>query len=138
MVAAMKKPLFFNRFAVATSQDSDKDEITSVIQEIKLLLNTRSFHRADDDFPANAIISYGLRDYIHLSPQSRIDAQILANNIKECITHFEPRLHVQSVVVDTPRTSREIIRAVISGNVTRRDFTLAPISFPVEVGNHAK
>jgi type VI secretion system lysozyme-like protein len=112
------------------------DEVASVIREVTMLLNTRS------PLPATAflrakrrtVLSYGLPDFIHFSPRSRVDAQLLAKQIRESVSAYEPRLRVDLVTVEAPRPCRDLITAVISGVVHRRDKSQVGVTFPVQVG----
>lgn len=131
--------LLFHRFggrmnAANSSEFAAFDEVDSVISEVTLLLNTRSTFSTNIGTPRRTVLDYGLADFSHYSPGSRQDAQLLANLIRETVIAYEPRLVVDSVTVDTPRSSRDCLLALISGYVRKRDHSIVPVRFPVSVG----
>lgn len=135
------KGIFFYRFVgpsttLAGSQCSLSSTAASVIAEVTLLLNTRA---AVDSTHLNeglrrCVLGYGLEDFIHLSPQSKQDAQVLADAISKSISAHEPRLHLESVIVETPRPSRDAVTALITGYVARSENHKEPVTFSVLVG----
>jgi type VI secretion system lysozyme-like protein len=111
------------------------DDVESVIEEVMQLLNTRSPFSASTctALIRRSVIDYGLVDFVHLSPLNRQDVQQLAHFVRDAIVAHEPRLHVDKVVIETPRPNRDMLRAVVSGQVRKRDRSLVPVSFPVQV-----
>jgi type VI secretion system lysozyme-like protein len=132
--------LFFDRFnldGVQNEPDKNRDlELQSIIDEVTRLLNTKCA------FPEifisilgqRNILFYGLPDFVHLSPRSRADARLLAKYIVDCINHYEPRFIVNSVIVESPRAYRDVITAVISGVIKKKDKTSRTVNFPITVG----
>jgi len=111
------------------------DEVVSVIEEVMLILNTRSPLSASScaKLSRRSVLDYGLADFLHLSPLNRQDIQQLANYIRDAILAHEPRLQVDKVVIETPRPNRDALSAVVSGRVRKKDRTMVPVSFPVRV-----
>lgn len=122
------------------AEDEVIDDVGSVIREVTLLLNTRSPLSASDCavLPRRTVLEYGLTDFLHLSPVSMDDAKQLARFIREAIVAYEPRLQVDSIVIDTPRSCRDAVYAVISGQVRKRDLSIVPVYFPVQVAVAAR
>lgn len=142
--AGAKTELLFYRFGGRFGAANDVgfvvfDEVSSVVAEVTLLLNTRSPFSASQEpgLMRRTVLGYGLADFSHYSPSSRQDALFLANFIRQTVTAYEPRLVVDNVTVDTPRLSRDCLSATISGYVRKRDRSTVPISFPVTVGAQA-
>ncbi len=142
------RDLLFHRFdnAAQSSQlsgyveDEMVDDVASVVREVTLLLNTRSplSASASAALPRRTVLEYGLADFLHLSPVSMDDAKQLARFIREAIVAYEPRLQVDNVVIDTPRPCRDAVYAVISGQVRKRDLSIVPVHFPVQVAVAAR
>lgn len=134
------KALLFHRFSTPTALEreavGEPDEVSSVISEVTMLLNTRSPLPASSasKMMRRTVLEYGLVDFLHFSPSNRQDAQQLARLIRETVRAYEPRLCVDSVTVDAPRSCRDALSALISGFVRKRDSSLVPVSFPVKVG----
>lgn len=131
--------LLFYRFGGrVNAANSDKfaafNEVDSVIAEVTLLLNTRAPFSTNTGSSRGTVLEYGLADFSHYSPGSRQDAQLLANLIRETVIAYEPRLVVDSVTVDAPRSSRDSLSALICGHVRKRDHSMVPVRFPVSVG----
>lgn len=131
--------LLFYRFgggvkAARPDESGGFDEVASVVAEVTLLLNTRSPFSGVDETSRRTVLEYGLADFSHYSPGSRQDAQRLASRIRETLIAYEPRLVVDGVIVDAPRSSRDCLSALISGYVRKRDSSMVPVSFPVVVG----
>lgn len=131
----MKKALLFDRFQTgraALALDDDDLTVRSIEQEISRLLNTRS-PIAHSAHPERAtVIHYGLPDFLHLSPQALRDTQMLAGMLSQAISAFEPRIQLSEVIVESPRESRDGLRAQIKGRV-RMPSGHAVVSFPVQV-----
>ncbi len=136
------KDLFFYRFGGLSSRATDvkpslQDEVASVITEVTLLLNTRAPFDTEelDSGLRNCILGYGIQDFIHLSPRSKQDTKVLAQAISASIAAHEPRLYLESVVVESPRACRDSVSAVITGYVHKSGSNKKDlVSFPVLVG----
>lgn len=114
---------------------TDRD-VHSVKEAVRALLNTRSPFSASmcGELRRRTVIDYGLPDFIHLSPLSRIDSQYLARMVHSTIQSHEPRLTVNNVTVQTPRRSRDMVRVTIMGHVKGKDRQETMVSFSVDVG----
>lgn len=131
--------LLFYRFggrinAPSSDKSAAFDEVGSVVAEVTLLLNTRSPFSGGVGVSRRTVLEYGLADFSHYSPGSRQDAQLLAKLIRETVIAYEPRLVIDSVTVETPRSSRDCLSALISGYVRKRDRSIVSVTFPVSVG----
>jgi type VI secretion system lysozyme-like protein len=135
----MRKALLFDRFqsGIAESaqmQDEHDLRVRSIEQEISRLLNTRS-PVAHLSLPERTtVIHYGLPDFLHLSPQALRDTQTLAGMISKAICTFERRIELSEVIVESPRESRDGLRAEIKGYVRTANGQTA-VSFPVRVAS---
>jgi type VI secretion system lysozyme-like protein len=136
-----EKGIFFYRFVgpskkIAGSKCLLGSTAASVIAEVTLLLNTRAafdFNQLNEG-SRRCVLGYGLQDFIHLSPRSKQDAQVLADAIYKSISAHEPRLVLESVIVETPRPSRDAVTALITGYISRSENSQEPLTFSVVVG----
>jgi len=132
--------LFFDRFNTDSVQEEaseSKDlELQSIIHEVTRLLNTKCPlpERKIGILEQRNILHYGLPDFVHLSPRSRADSRLLAKYIVDCIAHYEPRFTVNSVVIESPRPYRDVITAVISGAIIKKNKSPYIVNFPISVG----
>lgn len=131
--------LLFYRFggnvdAADSDEFSEFDEVGSVVAEVTLLLNTRAPFSKNIGSQRMTVLEYGLADFSHYSPGSRQDAKLLEKLIRETVSAHEPRIVVDSVTVDTPRSSRDCLSVLISGYVRKGDYSMVPVRFPVSVG----
>lgn len=128
--------LLFHRFGLPVDLVEPCDEVISVIHEVTCLLNTRSSARASDfSTKDQTIVNYGLADFLHFSPLGRQDSQKLADLVYRTIRAFEPRLKLESVIVETPRPCRDLVCAIVTGQVRRRDESMVSVRFPVKVAS---
>lgn len=72
--------------------------LESVQTELSRLFNTRRGPRALTSPPS--ILDYGIADWTALQQQRSDDRRQLAREVREAITHFEPRLKLGEVQVD--------------------------------------
>jgi type VI secretion system lysozyme-like protein len=133
----MNKSLLFDRFHTVRAMSPkmrDHHELTvkSIEQEISRLLNTRSTIAFSDKPGRKTVIHYGLPDFLHLSPRALRDAQTLAGMISQVIRAFERRIDLSEVIIESPRESRDGLRAQIAGHV-RMPHGPVFVSFPVQV-----
>lgn len=132
--------LFFDRFHKDSTNDSnDKNsdvELSSVIKEINRLLNTKCARPEYllTEMTRRTVLHYGLPDFVHLSPKSRADARTLTKYIIDTIESHEPRLHVNTITVDSPRPYRDAITALISGFIEKEKSAKKSVNFPIYVG----
>lgn len=115
---------------------SNRDEVEWIIREVRRLLSTRSSLPVSEALRdrRRTVVDYGMSDFVHFSPRSRQDSRQLASLIQTTITAYEPRLRVMSVSVETPRSHRDAIFAIVKGHIERPDGSLAQVHFPVRVG----
>lgn len=95
-------PPLFERLAsseVDTVQVFDRQALLDSVQtELSRLFNTRRGSRALTSPPS--ILDYGIADWTTLQQQRSDDRRQLAREVREAITHFEPRLKLGEVQVD--------------------------------------
>lgn len=138
----MSKALLFDRFRMNGASpsrilDQDAHKAKSVEREITRLLNTRSPIDPCALPERRTIIHYGLPDFLHLSPQALRDTQTLAGMLSEAICAYEKRIELSEVTVESPRDTRDSLRAHIKGYV-RTDRGNAFVSFPVQIAGSSK
>ncbi len=134
--------MLFDRFVesegepAARQLDKTDRDVLSVRTAVHVLLNTRSPFSASacDELRRRTVIDYGLPDFVHLSPLSRLDSQYLARMVHNTIRWHEPRLLVYTVTVETPRPCRDVLRVKITGLVRGEDRQETMVSFSVDVG----
>jgi type VI secretion system lysozyme-like protein len=132
--------LLFNRFDFRsdTGRPRARDALStvaSVIHEVTSLLNSRSPFSSQvcAALSRRSVADYGLADFSHFSPLARQDAQCLANIIHDAISAHEPRLLLQDVVVESPRECRDVVHAVISGQILHGGKPMEMVNFKVRV-----
>lgn len=95
-------PPLFERLAVSevdTVQVFDRQGLLdSVHTELLRLFNTRRGQRPLTTPPS--ILDYGIADWTALQQQRSDDRRQLAREVREAITHFEPRLQLGEVQVN--------------------------------------
>jgi type VI secretion system lysozyme-related protein len=95
-------PPLFERLAsseVDTVQVFDRQALLDSVQtELLRLFNTRRGPRALTSPPS--ILDYGIADWTALQQQRSDDRRQLAREVREAITHFEPRLKLGEVQVN--------------------------------------
>jgi predicted component of type VI protein secretion system len=118
-----------------TFQVIEHNEVEDVIYAVQILLNTRSPFSLTvcKNLSRRTVIDYGLPDFLHLSPLSRVASYELARAVKETLAAHEPRLFVASVEVQLPRPCRDVFRVMISGNVKTLSGSYEKVSFPIDV-----
>lgn len=130
----------FDRFfgLKRNSADIESDAVATIIESVGRLLNTRSSCPASQSLstPRQTVLDYGLPDFIHLSPQSRTDAEFLSKIVANAIRWHEPRFVVDDVAIDVPRPRREIMRVRVFGRVVLAGAKERFASFSVEVGRN--
>ncbi|HUG10201.1 MAG TPA: hypothetical protein VMM36_04270 [Opitutaceae bacterium] len=109
--------------------------MNEVIEDVRRLLGTRCMRRIDaGTSKRRTVLDYGLPDYLHLSPTSRLDAIVLAGMVRNTIHSYVPAVIVEKVLIDLPRARRDEVRATISAKVLRRDGSSLPVTFPIHIG----
>lgn len=97
----MRAPLF-ERLASSEAEGAREfdrqDLLDSVHAELGRLFNTRRGPRTLTTPPS--VIDYGIADWSALQQQRSDDRRRLARDIREAITHFEPRLLLADVQVN--------------------------------------
>lgn len=135
---------FFDRFVspfdtlaseAVTRGGVKQNDVASVIDAVEILLNTRSpFSLAVcEEFSKRTVIDYGLPDFLHLSPLSRVSTYHLARAVRDTIVAHEPRLSVATVDVQMPRPCRDVFRVMITGEVKTSTGKKEKVHFPVDV-----
>jgi type VI secretion system lysozyme-like protein len=130
----------FDRFLVCTEDDwhaggGSATDVGVVEQSIDALLNTRSpFSLSDCEMlERRSVIDYGMPDFLHLSPLSRVATHRLARVVHDTIAAHEPRFAIRAVDVEMPRPCRDAFRVLISGEIKVDDTRSELVTFPVEV-----
>lgn len=84
----------------------------SVRRELERLLNTRRTERGHG--MAASVIDYGIGDWSTLYADREQDQRLLSREIRKAISHFEPRLELESVEVNSlpGQRTRMTIRAI--------------------------
>lgn len=107
---------FFQTENISSKQSNGTQEVVDAVYR---LLNTRSPLSSTQcaSLTRRSVVDYGLPDFIHLSPQSRSDAEKLAALVRSTIASHEPRISIHDVSVEAPRLRRDVVRVIISGQV---------------------
>lgn len=109
-----------------------QDLLDSVHAELGRLFNTRRGPRALTVPPS--VIDYGIADWSALQQQRSDDRRRLARDIREAITHFEPRLLLGEVQVNPLPDQPQRLSIRLLGEL-RSGSQHWPVAFVIEPGN---
>ncbi|QIB03437.1 type VI secretion system baseplate subunit TssE [Pseudomonas fluorescens] len=101
----------------------------SVHAELSRLFNTRRGPRALTEPPS--ILDYGIADWTALQQQRSDDRRQLTREIRQAITHFEPRLRLGEVEVCPVPGHPQQLCIRLSGEL-RGDLHAWPVAFVIE------
>lgn len=125
------QPSLFERLASTKEADAELDQsalASSVQAELMRILNTRRNVR-----PAGAaltVLDYGIADWAALYGHSLDDRRRVARDIRNAITHFEPRLLLADVeVLSDANQQRLLVRLTGSLRCGKRQW---PVAFVIE------
>ncbi|QQZ44382.1 type VI secretion system baseplate subunit TssE [Pseudomonas sp. SK3(2021)] len=127
------QPALFER--LASSQDDagqvfDRQALLdSVHTELSRLFNTRRATRRTTSPPS--IIDYGIADWTALQQQRSDDRRQLAREIRSAIAHFEPRLQLDDVEVESVPDHPQQLSIRLRGNL-RGLAQRWPVAFVIE------
>jgi type VI secretion system lysozyme-like protein len=120
---------------------ADWDEYKkSIYDEVDRILNARSFLSFSSmrKEGRRTVRAYGLADFLHMSPQSRQEAAVLADMIKDTIHAYEPRILVSSVSIELPRPLRGALFAKINAMIRAAECPNKSMTFPIHVGGMSR
>ncbi len=101
----------------------------SMIRDLTWLLNTRTTERFDiGDVGPRSVLDYGVDDFTHLTPASFDDQRLIARQVKDAITAFEPRLDVRRLSVE-PVDGKPGILSVYVEAILIAEGVREPVSF---------
>lgn len=103
----------------------------SIRLELERLLNTRRTLR-EHSGPAT-IIDYGVGDWSTLYADREEDHRVLIRDMRTAIANFEPRLHLETVEVDTLPGQRSKMTLRLNGHV-RGLAKVSGMSFVLNLG----
>ncbi|MCU0071397.1 type VI secretion system baseplate subunit TssE [Pseudomonas koreensis] len=106
--------------------------LDSVHTELARLFNTRRGPRTLTSPPS--VIDYGIADWSALQQQRSDDRRRLARDIREAITHFEPRLLLGEVQVNPLPEHPQRLSIRLLGEL-RSGTQHWPVAFVIEPGN---
>ncbi|PMX00652.1 type VI secretion system baseplate subunit TssE [Pseudomonas sp. FW215-R2] len=109
-----------------------QDLLDSVHTELGRLFNTRRGPRTLTVPPS--VIDYGIADWSALQQQRSDDRRRLARDIREAITHFEPRLLLGEVQVNPLPDQPQRLSIRLLGEL-RSGSQHWPVAFVIEPGN---
>ncbi|PCR96415.1 type VI secretion system baseplate subunit TssE [Pseudomonas fluorescens] len=109
-----------------------QDLLDSVHTELGRLFNTRRGPRTLTVPPS--VIDYGIADWSALQQQRSDDRRRLARDIREAITHFEPRLLLGEVQVNPLPDQPQRLSIRLLGKL-RSGSQHWPVAFVIEPGN---
>lgn len=109
-----------------------QDLLDSVHTELGRLFNTRRGPRTLTVPPS--VIDYGIADWSALQQQRSDDRRCLARDIREAITHFEPRLLLGEVQVNPLPEQPQRLSIRLLGEL-RSGSQHWPVAFVIEPGN---
>ena len=96
----------------------------SITRDLESLLNTRiaAHSQVFSDFPlcGKSVLRFGLVDFAALCLSSEHDQQLICQNLREAISHFEPRLNNIKTSLNLKRGATNRLDFVISG--TLKDY----------------
>ena len=130
----MRAPLF-ERLASSEAEGAREfdrqDLLDSVHAELGRLFNTRRGSRTLTTPPS--VIDYGIADWSALQQQRSDDRRRLARDIREAITHFEPRLLLADVQVNPLPEHPQQMSIRLLGEL-RSGRQRWPVAFVIEPG----
>ncbi|MEZ1324103.1 type VI secretion system baseplate subunit TssE [Pseudomonas fluorescens] len=130
----MRAPLF-ERLASSEAEGAREfdrqDLLDSVHAELGRLFNTRRGPRTLTTPPS--VIDYGIADWSALQQQRSDDRRRLARDIREAITHFEPRLLLADVQVNPLPEHPQQMSIRLLGEL-RSGQQHWPVAFVIEPG----
>ncbi|MGY2441247.1 type VI secretion system baseplate subunit TssE [Pseudomonas sp. SDO52101_S400] len=106
--------------------------LDSVHTELSRLFNTRRGPRPLTSPPS--VIDYGIADWSALQQQRSDDRRRLARDIREAVTHFEPRLLLGEVQVNPLPEQPQRLSIRLLGEL-RSGSQHWPVAFVIEPGN---
>ncbi|BBP70252.1 hypothetical protein PHLH6_22560 [Pseudomonas sp. Seg1] len=128
-------PPLFERLAWseddAVQAFDQQDLLDSVLAELARLFNTRRGSRTFTTPPS--VIDYGIADWSALQQQRSDDRRRLARDIREAITHFEPRLLLGEVEVNPLPDHPQRLSIRLLGEL-RSGLQRWPVAFVIEPG----
>lgn len=131
----IRAPLF-ERLACSEADEPPvfdrQDLLDSVHAELGRLFNTRRGPRALTTPPS--VIDYGIADWSALQQQRSDDRRRLARDIREAISHFEPRLLLGEVQVNPLPEQPQRLSIRLLGEL-RSGSLHWPVAFVIEPGN---
>ncbi|MHA3735684.1 type VI secretion system baseplate subunit TssE [Pseudomonas sp. Eth.TT006] len=110
---------------------SQQDLLDSVHAELGRLFNTRRGSRALTQAPS--VIDYGIADWSALQQQRSDDRRRLARDIREAVSHFEPRLNLGEVQVNPLPEQPQRLSIRLVGEL-RSGLQHWPVAFVIEPG----
>ncbi|TKJ86415.1 type VI secretion system baseplate subunit TssE [Pseudomonas koreensis] len=117
--------------ADSTREFDRQDLLDSVHAELGRLFNTRRGPRTLTQPPS--VIDYGIADWSALQQQRSDDRRRLARDIREAITHFEPRLILGEVQVNPVPEQPQRMSIRLLGEL-RSGRQRWPVAFVIEPG----
>ncbi|RON85232.1 type VI secretion system baseplate subunit TssE [Pseudomonas fluorescens] len=128
-------PPLFERLASSEAEGarefSRQDLLDSVHAELGRLFNTRRGPRTLTAPPS--VIDYGIADWSALQQQRSDDRRRLARDIREAISHFEPRLKLAEVQVNPLPDQPQRLSIRLVGEL-RSGLQYWPVAFVIEPG----
>ncbi|MDX9669654.1 MULTISPECIES: type VI secretion system baseplate subunit TssE [unclassified Pseudomonas] len=128
-------PPLFERLASSEAQGAREfnrqDLLDSVHAELGRLFNTRRGPRTLTEPPS--VIDYGIADWSALQQQRSDDRRRLARDIREAVTHFEPRLKLGEVQVNALPEHPQQLSIRLVGEL-RSGLQYWPVAFVIEPG----
>ncbi|WP_409316704.1 type VI secretion system baseplate subunit TssE [Pseudomonas sp. KCJK9016] len=129
-------PPLFERLASGDAEGAQAFDrqglLDSVHAELARLFNTRRGPRTLTQPPS--VIDYGIADWSALQQQRSDDRRRLARDIREAITHFEPRLLLGEVQVNPLPEQPQRLSIRLRGEL-RSSRQQWPVAFVIEPGN---
>lgn len=129
-------PPLFERLAsseaVEPREFDQQDLLDSVHAELGRLFNTRRGPRTLSTPPS--VIDYGIADWSALQQQRSDDRRRLARDIREAVSHFEPRLRLVEVQVNPVPERAQQMSIRLIGEL-RSGLQHWPVAFVIEPGS---
>lgn len=129
----MRAPLFERLASEADGAQAFDQQalLDSVHAELERLFNTRRGPRALTTPPS--VLDYGLADWSALQQQRSDDRRRLAREIREAVTHFEPRLRLGEVQISPLPAQPQQLSIRLLGEL-RSGHRHWPVAFVIEPG----
>jgi type VI secretion system lysozyme-related protein len=128
-------PPLFERLSSSEADDGRafdrQDLLDSVHAELGRLFNTRRGSRTLTNPPS--VIDYGIADWSALQQQRSDDRRRLTRDIREAVTHFEPRLRLGEVQVNPLPGQPQQLSIRLLGEL-RSGQQQWPVAFVIEPG----